>query len=960
MASPLLPPESYTARKLEHGTPDHLHVTSRRAFIGPIPEGWLKSHRKHWYRQYISLASSRQPSFRAQSNLFDGQDERQHEEDEQDLSLPQEQLLEPRPENAASPQRPSAETTTLDAPEASTLSLLHSQHNRSPADTPPRPPAPIEPPSTPAAGESLGQRPGDHLLNRNLKPRVTFKESSPLHIRARAQRLALRTGLRASNIKDGEILKMDKMLVRIDITQQQLSEYDEKVSQGVEARTMDKWREFMIVCRKHSEEDAEAALQLYQTRVIAATEDQKVKKRPKAQILLSQRRAKVNLFSSLDKTLCVWTVEKARTTIYYLKPMSSATSVEWYTFLRSLMGWKRAQTLHVNVPDLNISLQLSDPFQSAAMVKSLEGTAAEDKAIESIISKESVAAKAIIQRCMEMLRKSQEWADVLKAWESQGRIGLAWKRYDRLEWIHGEVEQKMYGTIAMAKTHDLQLRPKHHYPTEDAGTDGDQPMDEPPPVEGFLIRLTSQKGQDHHMGKMLFKRLYFSSQDRYLLFLRPAHALPPPPPKMLTDQPGAVPSSKQIAEQAPLFYDIDPYPVSNGRIAWLDGDAVPQGDILRRDREAEAEADRHLKMLLSSDGFVDLCDVKRVRKMQKGASPADANVEEGGDVDFDVEVPNQRADDGETVEVEEDRVFELLMKNGLVVRLQAFNKAARQQWMSRLQDLVRYWSKRAKDDISLYKSVREQNLDTLGIDERTEALVGQFAYKWEVSQSFASPSLYNVCGIASCRAIHLSGLLFRKPRRHTTFTRCHVILSHGHLLIYQDTLRKRSGRKLVHIHHERIASIDLEGCYIYSGLLTENDLLYQNRTFDSNTPGHHALPRIYLEDGWTSIDEDAMTTFVIWHSKSKSWFRSSQTVDDAKEAQTAAQRKSDGKDGDIASKTQTRLTRVGKLGATGRNVVFKARSRAERDHWVLAIQNEIERSGLTMREDVRVEGEART
>nr|OQO16861.1 hypothetical protein B0A51_16526 [Rachicladosporium sp. CCFEE 5018] len=270
--------------------------------------------------------------------------------------------------------------------------------------------------------------------------------------------------------------------------------------------------------------------------------------------------------------------------------------------------------------------------------------------------------------------------------------------------------------------------------------------------------------------------------------------------------------------------------------------------------------------------------------------------------------------------------------------------------MSRLHALVTYWSARAKADMDLYKSVRAQNLAVLNIDERTEATVGSFAYKWEVQQSYASSTLYNMCGITSCRTIHLSGLLFRKPRRHTTFTRCHVILASGHLLIYQDTLRKRSGKKLVHIHHERIAAIDLQGCYIYSGLLTENDLLYQNRTFDSNTPGHNALPRIYLEDGWTSTDEDAMTTFVIWHSKSKAWFRSSHFVDDVKASQKSAAK--DAKSG-LEGKFETRLKRVSQLGATGRSVVFKARSRAERDHWVLGIGNEIEK--LSGREaEVRV------
>nr|POE85423.1 sporulation-specific protein 71 [Quercus suber] len=213
--------------------------------------------------------------------------------------------------------------------------------------------------------------------------------------------------------------------------------------------------------------------------------------------------------------------------------------------------------------------------------------------------------------------------------------------------------------------------------------------------------------------------------------------------------------------------------------------------------------------------------------------------------------------------------------------------------------------------------------------------------------------MYNMCGIAQCRTIHLSGVLYRKPRRHTTFSRCRVILSNGHLLIYQDTLRTRSGRKLLHIHHERVASISLSGCYLYSGLLTENDLLYQNRTFDSNDPGHHALPKMYLEDNWTSTDEDAMTTFTIWHAKSKSWFRSSQYVDDV--------RQREGGERDVETKRKTKLTRVSQLGATGRSVVFKARSRAERDHWVMAIQIEIERQTASEQEekgdDVRLVGE---
>lgn len=178
----------------------------------------------------------------------------------------------------------------------------------------------------------------------------------------------------------------------------------------------------------------------------------------------------------------------------------------------------------------------------------------------------------------------------------------------------------------------------------------------------------------------------------------------------------------------------------------------------------------------------------------------------------------------------------------------------------------------------------------------------------------------------------MSGILYRKPSRHSTFVRCGVILCHGHLLIFHGVLRKRTGKEVPHIQHDREAAINLKDCYIYSGLVTDSDLLYQNQTFDSNHPGHHALPRIYLEDGWTSTDEDTTTCFVIWHSRRKSFFRASP--------------------GEGEDKGRRRLRYVSRLGVPGRSVVFKTRSRAERDHWVLAISMEIDR--LQRGEDVRV------
>ena len=75
-----------------------------------------------------------------------------------------------------------------------------------------------------------------------------------------------------------------------------------------------------------------------------------------------------------------------------------------------------------------------------------------------------------------------------------------------------------------------------------------------------------------------------------------------------------------------------------------------------------------------------------------------------------------------------------------------------------------------------------------------------------------------------------------------------------------------------------------------------------------------------------------MTCFVIWQPRTKAFFKATEEQD--------------------SGKTRQRLRYVSKLGVQGRSIVFKARSRAERDHWVMSIGLEIDRAqGL---EDIRV------
>lgn len=233
--------------------------------------------------------------------------------------------------------------------------------------------------------------------------------------------------------REGEIIKMENMLVRVEITLKKLpNEYDENESMQVETRTAEKWREYVVVCRETGEEETPFSLRLYKSRVIPAIDRPHVSSHGTREIPLDPKLTKVNLYSSLDKTLVLWLPYKLGTIIYIMRPRCYSSSVEWYTFLRNALGWARPDLLWIQVPDLSLSLRIEDPF--GKIEEKLRDSPLDD---EAPIREEKVVARNLLNQSMEMLEGIKEWADIIEHWKTNERMGLAWRRYDRIEWIHG-------------------------------------------------------------------------------------------------------------------------------------------------------------------------------------------------------------------------------------------------------------------------------------------------------------------------------------------------------------------------------------------------------------------------------------------------------------------------------------------------------------------------------------------
>lgn len=714
--------------------------------------------------------------------------------------------------------------------------------------------------------------------------------------RARSLRRGLQHRRSSGSQNSGEIIKMESMIVRIETARAQLpDDYDENASLKVDTRTADKWREYVVVCREREDPEAPLMLRLYKNRRIPAVDKKSFSGRSR-EIPLNAKTTKVNLYSSLDKTLVIWLPHHHGTIIYIMRPRCSSSSVEWYTFLCTALGEKQAKTLEIKVPDLSLTISLSNPFDRR------DKTEEDEDGCITVIQPQFVA-ESLLKRSVGLLEDVSEWSSVLNHWKESQRMGLAWRRYDRLEWIHGVNERLMDGSMAMVKTHELELRPKTHYPTETT-IKGKGKMIEPPPVEGYLVRLTSRGGREERMGRNFQKRLYFSTFDQFLCFCKPSVATPPQPPKKYTT-PSTTPSepgTPQPPTETPLIYSVTPYSLtSSGTISWLSPPTNPQL-AAQRDDAAYAEAQRNISVLSAADGYIDLTTCILCRPCDATSSPippeALAPRERDTNDTFDPTWP-----DGDPVSLYS---FELLLNNGLSVKLQAYNLASRNEWIRRLSDLIVYWSSRHNNDLITIRVTRDENCKSLGIDEETESLLGQLGKKWEVSSSLtlASAEIYNVCPLSSCRTITMSGLLYRKPRRNATFKRYEVILCNGCLIIFHHTARAATGKEKRTTYHEKHLVIKLRDAYVYSGVVTEEEM--------TGVPGRKMTPRIW-GDGFTSQDAGGVTTFVVWAAVGK-----------------------------------------GGPGKKGKATVFKARSRVERDAWVSNIAMEIERLNVGREEDVKI------
>ncbi|KAK9467251.1 Pleckstrin homology domain-containing protein [Lipomyces arxii] len=755
------------------------------------------------------------------------------------------------------------------------------------------------------------------------------------------------TGNRSEEYKlqIGQVVKIDRVLVAIKSANVRTLPPDFNESAHVHLNAVERAREYISVARYTGNEDVPFVLQLFKTMTVPAIVSEQISSSIAHTIPLDRRLVSINLFSSLDKSIALWRPTETKksvstkTTLYLLRFRMPSTSIAWYGFLRAVLGGKMAKEVVVQVPDLEASVRIVVPWDDvrkynmqrlAASRRLEEANNYHDNPvlqIESAVDTGMPTADIsdyIISTALDILDRVEAYREQVSFWREHEQLSLAWRRYDRIEWVHDVNEQHMYAAYSLRKTHELELRSQVHYPTFAPNpAERAKSLVEPPPLEGFLIRLTQHSGASTKLGRLFYKQFYFMTHDNMLLFCKPDHATPPAfeKPFSLTDS---------VSSRA-FVHEFTPYPMKDGHIEWLDGTRVRDAHKLKElDEIALSEVYRRLYQILTSVGFIDMCDVEEVRKVKRDRE-IDAEIGVGSGADFNRPGPNASTnhEDGVTTEFDDDRVFELVLKSGLVIRLQAFNKITRDEWIKRLDELRLYWRARMVADARALNAVKADNLAQLHIDEEMESQIGEASSKWEALRGVADPQIYNICPLGSCRSVTMKGSLFLKIRKETTFNLSYVVICHGHIVVYEEQSRAANGVEIPKIYHKKRDLIPLQECYVYSGIMTESDLIQANSMNIGAAPGMYSLPRIY-RDGTTASDDEYSRCFVLWRAKTTKVLlpQDANRSFRSKHAKTAGSNK---------------FYSVGRMGTAGTPLIFMARSRMEKELWVSVLTDEIGR-----------------
>ncbi|KAF8631778.1 hypothetical protein AX17_004993 [Amanita inopinata Kibby_2008] len=677
-------------------------------------------------------------------------------------------------------------------------------------------------------------------------------------------------------VETEHVLLRDRMLVRVyhsksDMFHQRFDEGFHRISQDLHYKA---WAEFLVVLRG-------GRIELYEEHDFPGKEWLIGHKYLSFVIPLSTKTTRLSLYSFVDLTFCLtcppastrkdalrspWTFlfERGGTNIFIFKIRSRSRAYDWMWRLWRLLGGCVPESIKIRNPLLDATVSIDVPD---ADTDNMDGTF-------HIFSR-----KNVVDLCMKSLSSVPEWDSLIqREVQAGGSLELAWRMGTNLDWIwldtdvQGESRKLAVlcglATRVALKPATLEIRLAGHYPTRIHLKDGER-VDEPPGVEGYLKHIRPNAALHFH--------LYLSTHDGNLFFL-PLHCAHPPSP------PGFVPPSTD----------------SNGM---------------------QTEIRRGALQVMDASMVCDLRNILSIRRAFQLVPTSPHTVTErhvfdngpnhGEEVSQD-DIDDEGGEEGLNRSANKPvlrmrRSFELLLRDGRVVRFEARSCQLAVEWIDGLRALVAYWKQRHRFDAEQEMGIAQASRPRLTPQIRIcrEHEVPPDAPP-DLSASLpALISIYNWCVIKGCRCIRRGGKLFMRKGLWGQYKLVQMFLVTNHLVHYR--IRPHS---LLHFNKRRIS---LSNAYVCSGYMAA--LTLPGGQFDPTKPSY---PRHY-HDGLETDDQEEDTIFIVYYR--------------------SPSQRSAGHFYDVDANA-----RVPEMSEKRKTLVFRTRSKLERDAWCWAINCEIEKT----------------
>ncbi|KAG6877753.1 hypothetical protein C0993_004256 [Termitomyces sp. T159_Od127] len=496
----------------------------------------------------------------------------------------------------------------------------------------------------------------------------------------------------------------------------------------------------------------------------------------------------------------------------------------------------------------------------------------------------------ILALCKNSFSSVPDWKDLIERELQQGKtLELVWRQGTDLDWVW--LDKDIYGQerrwtvlcgLALKQSFRppvLEIRMADHHPTHFNLKNGTR-LYEPPAIEGYVERIRTNS--------QLRQSLYLSTHDGNLFVVTPNHAYPPSPPGLATS-----------------IGDIDAY-----------------AESLRK-----SEINRGAMQIMNAIGVNDLRDILMIRRASRPV-PEAMHRETSNSQNFDIWASLQVQPEERTSADDEDeggeqglnraedktylrirRSFELLLTTGHVVRFEVHSCRVAAEWIERLRALVLYWKQRhrmdAKEEMDLAQSRRPRLTPLTRVIRDRE-------FPPESPPDMGAPmpalgSLYNWCVVEGCKSIIKGGKLFVRKGLWGQYKYVQLFLSAGHLI--QFRIKPNSS-----LHHTMHRKTSLSDAYVCSGYLAA--IALPKGQYQANVSPD---PRRY-QDGLETADPEEEMLFMLWYYPQRP--RLEQLNPD---------------EPSTSSKTLPALSEKRKL------LVFRTRSRLERDAWCWALNCEIEK-----------------